>query len=59
MGEIRNAYKIFIGNLKGRDHLEDVGIGGKITLKWILGKQGENLWTGCIWNGTCTSGGLL
>jgi len=27
-------------NLKGRKHLEDLGIDGKITLEWILGKLG-------------------
>jgi hypothetical protein len=25
-------------NLKGRDHLEDLGMDGKIILEWILGK---------------------
>jgi hypothetical protein len=25
-------------NQKGRDHLEDLGIDGKIILEWILGK---------------------
>jgi len=25
-------------NLEGRDHSEDLGIDGKITLEWILGK---------------------
>jgi hypothetical protein len=25
-------------NLKGRDHLEDLGIDEKIILEWILGK---------------------
>jgi hypothetical protein len=31
MGEMRNAYKILVRKLKGRDHSEDLGIDGKIT----------------------------
>jgi hypothetical protein len=27
-------------NLKGRDHLEDLGIDGKIILEWITGWEG-------------------
>jgi hypothetical protein len=27
---VRNAYKILVGNLKGRDHSEDLGIDGRI-----------------------------
>jgi hypothetical protein len=38
MGEMRNAYKLMVGNLKGRDHSEDLGVVGKIILEWILGK---------------------
>jgi hypothetical protein len=26
MGEMRNAYRVFVGSLKARDHLEDLGI---------------------------------
>jgi len=33
-----NAYKILVGKSEGRDHSEDLGIQGKIILKWILGK---------------------
>jgi hypothetical protein len=29
---------ILVGKLKGGDHLEDLGIDGKIILEWILGK---------------------
>jgi len=25
-------------NLKGRDHLEDLDVDGKIILEWVLGK---------------------
>jgi hypothetical protein len=38
MGEMRSAYKIWLESLKGRDHLEDIGIDEKIILEYILGK---------------------
>jgi hypothetical protein len=38
-----------LGNLKGRDHSEYLGLDVKIILKCILGKYGGGLWTGCIW----------
>jgi hypothetical protein len=39
--------------------LEDVGVDGRIILKWIWEKYGENMWTGFIWLRRGTSGGLL
>jgi hypothetical protein len=32
-------------NLKGRDHSENLGVGGRIILKWILGKSGGKMLT--------------
>jgi hypothetical protein len=32
-----------------RDHWEDIDVGGKIMLKWILGKYDGVVWTGFIW----------
>jgi hypothetical protein len=32
--------KFWLGSVKGRDHSEDIGVGGRIILKWILRKQG-------------------
>jgi hypothetical protein len=30
IGKMRNSYNIWLENLKGRDHLEDLGVDGKI-----------------------------
>jgi hypothetical protein len=45
--------------LKGIDHLEDLGIDGKIILKLILRKQGGKVWTGFVWLRIGTSGELF
>jgi len=39
-GEMRVACRFFLGggNLKGRDHLKDVGINERVILKWIFKK---------------------
>jgi hypothetical protein len=42
--------------LKGRDHLEHLGVDGRIILKGILGKQGGRKWTVCSIG---TGGGLF
>jgi hypothetical protein len=59
VGKMRNAYKTLVANLEGREHSEDLGVYGKIILKWILGKWCGKLWTGCIWLRIGTTGGLL
>jgi hypothetical protein len=45
-------------NLKGRDHLEDVGVGRRIILKWIM-IYGVRMRTGLKWLGMGSIGGLL
>jgi hypothetical protein len=42
IGEVRNAFKILIGNPKVRDHLGNLDVGGEVILKWILKKQNVN-----------------
>jgi hypothetical protein len=39
MGQRRGAYRILVGNLRERDHLEDIDVDGQIILKWIFKKQ--------------------
>jgi len=36
MGERKGVYRVWWGNLNERDHLEDPGGDGRITLKWIF-----------------------
>jgi hypothetical protein len=35
----------------GTDHSENLGIDGRISLKWTLGKKDGKAWTGCTWLG--------
>jgi hypothetical protein len=37
---MRNPYIILVGNPEGKNHSEDLGIGGKIIAEWILMKIG-------------------
>jgi hypothetical protein len=40
-----NTYRYFwLGNIKARDHLEDVAEDGRIILNWILKKWGGRVW---------------
>jgi len=39
------------GDLRERRHLEDLGLDGRIVLKWIFKKWDEGTWTGLIWLG--------
>jgi hypothetical protein len=38
--KMRGAYRVLLGSLNERDHLEDLGVGGRIILKWIF-KTGD------------------
>jgi hypothetical protein len=49
MGETRNAHTILVGKPEGKRHSEELGVDGRIILKWILRKLGWKLWTGFIW----------
>jgi hypothetical protein len=35
-GEVFRGF--WLGGLKGRDHWEDLGVGGRITLRWTFGR---------------------
>jgi hypothetical protein len=59
MGERRNAHRILWEILQNRDKYEDLVVGGRIILKWILEKYDGVVWIEFIWLMIGTSGGLL
>jgi hypothetical protein len=40
MGDDRGIYRVLVGRAEGRDHWEDQDVGGRITLRWTLGRFG-------------------
>jgi hypothetical protein len=58
MGEIRNAYKLFVAKPEERENVEELGIGERTILKRIFNKR-DGVWTGLMWVRIGTGGGLL
>ena len=54
MGDWRHVYRVLVGDLKERDHLEHLGAGGRIVLKWKskLGDGGASVGLICLRIGT-------
>ena len=49
-GERRGVYRVLVGNLRVRDHLEDPGVDGRIILRWIFRNWDVGVWTGSSWH---------
>jgi hypothetical protein len=41
--------EFYCENLKGRDHLGDLVVDGRIILKYMLNTQGARVWAGSFW----------
>jgi hypothetical protein len=48
-GEGRDVYGVLVGRPEVKNHLEDPGVDGRITLRWTLGRQGPMRRTGFGW----------
>jgi len=48
MGNRRGASRVWWGDMRGRDHFEDLGVDGRIILKLMLKKLGAEAWAGLI-----------
>jgi len=59
MEERRGAHRILVGTTESKSSLKDLGVDGKIILKWIFKKWDGATWTGLMWLSTRTGGGHL
>jgi hypothetical protein len=48
-GDRRDAYRVLVGRTDERDQLEDLGVDGRIILKWIFKKWDGEAWTGLLY----------
>jgi hypothetical protein len=57
IGEVHTGF--WWGNLLERDHLEDLGIDGRIISRWVFKKWDGEGWTGLMWLSVGTGSRLL
>jgi len=49
----------WLESLRGVDHLDDLGVVGRIISRWVLGKQSGSLRSGFLWLRIEINGGPL
>ena len=59
MGRVEVYTGFWWGNLRERDHWEDPGLDGRITLRWIFRKGNVRSWIGSMCLRIGTGGGHL
>jgi hypothetical protein len=45
----KGAYRVLAGDLRERDHMEDLGASGRAVLKCMFKKGDGETWIGLIW----------
>jgi hypothetical protein len=58
-GEGRGVYRVLLGNMREREHLEDLGVDGSVMVKWAFKNSDGRAWPGLIWLGMGTADRLL
>jgi hypothetical protein len=56
MRERRGAYRVWLGDAREIGYFQDLGVDGRIILKWIFS---WGVWVGLIWLRMRSSGGLF
>jgi hypothetical protein len=59
MGERIGSYRVWWGDVRERDHLEDLSVDENAILHWIFKKCFGEAWAGFIWLRIGTGGGRL
>jgi len=59
MGDRTGVYRVLVGNLREKDHLEDPGVDGRIILICIIRNWDVGTWTESIWLRIKTGDGHL
>jgi hypothetical protein len=59
VGVRSGVFRVFVGNMRERGHLENPGVDERIMLRWIFRKWDVGVWTGSSWLRIGTGGGLL
>jgi len=59
MWDKRGLYRVLMGTVRERDHLEDPGVDGMIILIWIFTHWDTRAWTGPSWLRIGTDSGRL